>query len=138
MISLVGLHVRCFLRSSMVLEGVVEEWGKERVVLKSLEDQNIIIIHSPSSDIMITKVIENKILKKQETTEIKQEINKSLKDILDNPEDDLKDLKLKHLRSLVIEQEKNIISQKRKEHFSLGKKGEGYSKQQSIVSLIRK
>ena len=51
-----GRHVKCFLRNSTVVEGVVEKWG-ETLELQSLDGKSLLIIHQPAQDIMLTKVL---------------------------------------------------------------------------------
>lgn len=127
MIPELGKHVKCFMRSTMVLEGIVEEWSDNEVVLKSLDGESLMIIHRPLEDIMITKVVldiieEEKPLNKDEKVKKKilgnMEIKKTLQQVLDPTTDaELNESSLKRLRELVIEQDKKLIIQKRKEHF---------------------
>jgi hypothetical protein len=119
-----GQHVKCFMRSTMVLEGIVEEWTDARVVLKSLDEQSILIVHQPLEDIMLTKVVleepqEKSIEKpKPELPEIKRAVKDKLEEVLHPTNDeDLDKLNIQQLRQLVVEQEKKIISEKVKEHF---------------------
>lgn len=51
-----GRHVKCFLRNSTVVEGVVKRWG-ETLELQSLDGKSFLIIHQPAQDIMLTKVL---------------------------------------------------------------------------------
>jgi hypothetical protein len=122
MIPELGQHVKCFMRSTMVLEGIVEEWSADQVVLKSLEDdQSILIIHRPTDDIAITKIMTGQPQEKTELElpEIRQEIKAKLDEVLHPISDDadLEKLNILQLRKLVIEQEKKIIAEKTKEHF---------------------
>lgn len=128
-----GQHVKCFMRSTMVLEGLVEEWTDAQVVLKSLDGQSLMIIHSPGADIMITKVVleepAQEIAEEPQQTERKtpQEwldeqpqdyIKKKLAEVMDpNGELYLDKMNIAQLRQLVHEQEKEMITQKKKEHF---------------------
>jgi len=123
-----GQHVKCFMRSTMVLEGLVEEWMEAQVVLKSLDGQSLMIIHSPVTDIIITKVVlqeisEEEVPKRKTPQEWldnqpQELIKEKLAEVLigsDNP--DLDNLNIEQLRQLVREQEKQMIDQKKKEHF---------------------
>lgn len=128
----VGQHVKCFLRSGMVLEGIVEESGAQ-VVLRSLVDQSLMIIHRPSEDIMLTKVLQDPEL--QEISEdtsndpalvvtisnnepIQERVKKKLHEVLQPIDDtELQKKSLQELRLLVIERERQIITGKKKEHF---------------------
>jgi len=122
-----GQHVKCFMRSTMVLEGIVEDWTDAQVVLKSLDGESIMIVHRPVEDIMLTKVVlvpdeipEEKSLKElpPQETELKKRIAGKLREVLRSGEDaDLDKMNLDQLREMVDEQEKLIITQKRTEHF---------------------
>lgn len=51
-----GRHVKCFLRNSTVVEGIME--GCSTVIqLRSLDGKSLLIIHSPEQDIILTKVL---------------------------------------------------------------------------------
>lgn len=120
-----GQHVRCFMRSSMVLEGTVENWEAALVVLKSLDGKSMMIVHHPAEDIMLTKVIletEEEIPEEKEApkewTDAQQDIRGKLQEVMNPSGDpDLDKMNLDQLRQLVAEQEKQIILQKRREHF---------------------
>jgi uncharacterized membrane protein YheB (UPF0754 family) len=127
MIPETGQHVKCFMRSTMVLEGIIEEWSSNQVVLKSLDSESIMIIHRPQEDIMITKVVLEKISEEKPLNEAekvkkkildKMEIKERLQQVLDPISDEeLNKTNLKRLRELVVEQDKKLITQKRQEHF---------------------
>src|SRR5208282_4312888 len=123
-----GQHVKCFMRSTMVLEGLVEEWTEAQVVLKSLDGQSLMIIHSPATDIMITKVVlleisEEEVPRRKTPQEWpdaqpKERIKEKLAEVLEPTGDlNIDNLNLTELRQLVHEQEKQMIAQKKKEHF---------------------
>lgn len=131
-----GLHVKCFMRSTMVLEGIVEEWTEAHVVLKSLDGQNLMIVHKPAEDIMLTKVVlaepeeipaEKEVReptnpRRQQSTKLQEQIKGKLQEALQPSGDiDLDKLNVKELRNLVLEQEKQIIAQKKQQHFGSGK-----------------
>lgn len=124
----VGQHVKCFLRSGMVLEGIVEESTGAQVVLRSLNDQSLLIIHRPSEDIMLTKVmpapeameiveIESKPAPEQPVMQV--QIKNKLHEALHTEDPELQNMSLEELRHLVVEQEKQIIAQKKREHFGV-------------------
>ena len=145
-----GLHVRCFIRSgAMVLEGIVEEWTDAQVVLQSISDQSFMIIHNPSADIVFTKVVLEESLeipaekevreppaipRQQQSTRLQEQIKGKLQEALQPSGDvDLDKLNVKELRDLVMEQEKQLIVQKRRQHFGSGKVMK-YSNQSSILA----
>jgi hypothetical protein len=121
-----GQHVKCFMRSTMVLEGIVEEWADVEVVLKSLDGKSIMIVHRPVDGIALTKIVleEPEILEEdakkipKEWSEIKHEMKSKLDQVMQpTGEPDIDRLNLEQLRTLVQEQDRKIIAQKKKEHF---------------------
>jgi 5,10-methenyltetrahydromethanopterin hydrogenase len=105
----------------MVLDGIVVEWSNDQVALKSLSDEeSFIIINQPATDIVVTKIIvkEPEKIKEKTLPEIKEKISETVKEVLKpDVEPDLHNMNIKHLRRLVQEQDKKIITEKRKEHF---------------------
>jgi hypothetical protein len=123
-----GQHVKCFMRSTMVLEGVVEDWTTTEVVLKSLDGQSIMIVHRPVEDIMLTKVvlatpeeIPEETPKRETPKELldaKHDIREKLQEVM-TPTGDIEvdKLNLEQLRQLVHDQDRQIIAQRRRQHF---------------------
>ena len=128
--TLIGKHVKCFLRNSMVLEGIAEEWTEQRVVLKSLDGKSMMFVHRPTEDIMMTKVM------LEESTEVipvenpprdqalvvalsnNNPVREKLHEVLQpTGDEELDKLNIKQLRDLVVEQDKKIIRDKTREHF---------------------
>ena len=142
-----GQHVKCFMRSTMVLEGIVENWSDTQVVLKSLDGENLMIVHRPVEDILITKVILGESLEiskekiPEPISEIKQQITKKLQEVLESNHDqdpEIDKMNLDQLRQLVIASEQEIISEKKKEHFGnpgAAKRAVPYS---NIISYLPK
>jgi sRNA-binding regulator protein Hfq len=52
-----GSQVKYFLLNGMVLEGIVEKDTASECVLRSLDGKSLMIIHRPSEDILMTKVV---------------------------------------------------------------------------------
>lgn len=119
-----GQQVKCFMRNGMVLEGIIEENSTSQCVLKSLDGKSLMIVHRPVEDILLTKVV-LEIPEENPVTEIPKEwvaektnLRDKLEEVLHptgEPEAD--EMNLKQLRTLVIDQEKKIITRKRREHF---------------------
>jgi hypothetical protein len=112
------------MRNGMVLEGIVEEWVSSQVVLKSIGGQSLIFIHHPDQDILLTKVVLeepeeiSKETKVVEEAEHKERVKEKLHEVLQPSGDpDLDKSNIKQLRELVVQQEKKIIKEKRREHF---------------------
>ncbi len=139
-----GQHVKYFLRNGMVLEGIVEEDTAAQVVLQALDGQSIMILHHPAEDIMMTKVVlteqSPEIPEEQpqaEPTEMQEQIKGKLQEVHQMPEDpELQKKTIAELRQLVMEQERQIITQKRREHF--GTAGNGKLTQYSSPYMPRR
>jgi hypothetical protein len=124
-----GSHVKYFLRSGMVLEGIVEEDTASQVVLRSLDGESLMIIHRPTEDIMLTKVILRTTPEEAQVElekppirplEKQEQIKEKLHEALQTPDDpELQKKSIAELRQLVHEQERQIIAQKRREHFGV-------------------
>lgn len=130
-----GQYVKCLLRSSLTIEGIIEHWSAEEVQLKSFDGERLILVHGGIVDILLTTVLLNPIKKvpTKELPEIKQEIAKKLRKIIEPEEKDpeMQKLDIKQLQALVQEQEKQIITQKQREHFG----SVGISKQAQSYTL---
>lgn len=121
-----GQHVKYFLRGGMVLEGIVQELGSAQVVLRSLTDGSLMIIHHPAEDIMLTKImpppeeteaVEVPASPAPKQSEIKIQIKNKLQEALQAEDPELQNMSIEELRQLVREQEVKIIAQKKREHF---------------------
>jgi len=116
-------HVKCFLRSGMVLEGIVEEYTMSQVVLRSLSDGSLIIIHHPGEDIVLTKVMPDVVAQevpvqpKAPVIPNDNPVKEKLQEVLQTEDPELQKLSIEELRQLVQEQDRQIIAQKRREHF---------------------
>lgn len=118
-----GQRVQCFLRiGAIVIDGIVELWSDEQVILQSIESEKKIIIHSPLADIVATSVFPGaQPMEEKQLPEIKQAIQAKMREISSQPldiEPELKELSVKQLRLLALEQERKILQDKQKEHFS--------------------
>jgi hypothetical protein len=126
----IGQQVKYFLRNGMVLEGFVEKDTASECILKSLDGKSLIIIHSPATDILITKIIleekttemeissENKGVEKNEPSEHQLHIRSKMHEVLQPSGDPkLDQLNIKQLRDLVVQQDRKMIEQKTKQHF---------------------
>ena len=138
-----GHHVKCVMRNSLVLEGVVEEWSEARVVLRSIDGESLMIIHRPAEDILLTKVmlIEPISEKKVEhnLTEAQEKIKTKLQEVQQADDPELQEKNITELRDMVKEQERQIMINKRREHFGSpgsAKRAVPYSNPQ--VDMLRK
>ena len=114
-----GQHVKCFLRNGNVVEGIVEVWDIP-VILKTLDGASQMIIHAPSQDIMLTKVLlaEEPTVQAQEQT-IAEKIKERVVEE-GQPEPDPMDLNAMtkaQLHIQLVEQERQIVADQLKTHY---------------------
>jgi hypothetical protein len=113
----------------MVLEGIVEESTGAQVVLRSLQDESLMIIHRPGEDIMLTKVMpeatseevsveeQSQVVTMSPNIPIREQVKNKLDQVLQTEDPELQNMSIDELRQLVREQDRQIIAQKRREHF---------------------
>lgn len=126
-----GKHVKYFLRNGMVLEGIVEKDTAAEVVLKSLDAKSLMILHKPTEDIMMTKVVlveEVEELLPEEASyeepqptdhvEFHRKAVTKLQEIEDARGDkELEEKSINELQEMVREQDRQILAQQKREHF---------------------
>lgn len=129
-----GQHVKCVLRTGAVVEGIVQEWANNKVQLRSVDGESVLIIPHPEEDIMIIKIILTMpkinlptVDKMEDRTEIEtSQVLRSIEGSLEYkfqeaeklPSDDpLKMKTLAELRAALLAQEKKIISEKLRNHY---------------------
>lgn len=113
-------YVKCFMRTGMLIEGIVEEWSDAQIILRSLDDQSLMIIHCPNEDIMLTKIMLKNIEKSPvvPASQMQEKIKNKLYETQESADDpELQNKNIEELRQLVIEQDRQIIANKTKEHF---------------------
>lgn len=126
-----GKHVKYFLRNGMVLEGIVEKDTATEVVLQSLDAKSLMILHKPTEDIMMTKVVlveetEEPVAEEEpynepqptDHVEFHDRAVAKLREVAEaegNPE--LTEKSMAELREMVQDQDRKIIAEKRREHF---------------------
>jgi hypothetical protein len=116
MIPQLGQHVKIILRASLTLEGIVEQWNDQQIILKSIDGERLTLVNSPTVDILLTIIM---LSPKSEVKlpEIKQKITDQLQTVLQENDPEINKLNIQQLKRLVREQEMKIITNKRKEHF---------------------
>jgi sRNA-binding regulator protein Hfq len=119
MIKSIGQHVKIFLRNSMVLEGIVEDWTDQSVILKSLDEESQFIIHHPTQDILLTKVILSAPPDEEtqlEPTPTAPNFPQEIEEVSVEEEIDLRTKNLVELKQLKAQQERKILVEKMKDH----------------------
>jgi hypothetical protein len=118
----IGRHVKCFLRNSTVVEGIMEGCATT-IQLRSLDGKSILIIHNPEQDIVLTKVLLPQEIVEEEQPEAAPVNGLPLRGTLEPTADeeplDPMTLKAKTIAELRIElakQERKIVAHKLKDH----------------------
>ncbi len=122
----IGQHVKILLVNSTIVEGIIEEWNDDSIILKSIGEKSYVIINRPQSDIMLIKVMldyapeKNKTLNKEQeqvTNTYKEELSSEFAKVYNQPSGDpLRDKRIAELKILINEADKEIISNKLKNH----------------------
>lgn len=122
-------RVKILLTNSTVVEGTVKKWFGESIVLQSLNDDSTMIIINPQQNVMLVKVYsesaseepdyENKTEEPMTTfvEEPQTQLQLEFEEVLDQPSDDpIRNKTLAHLRTLMAEEDRQIIANKLKSH----------------------
>jgi len=119
MIPEIGQRVKCFLRNSMALEGTVENWSDTQVILRSFDGESLMIIHAPSTDIVMTKVmLSDAPLISDNSPPVQQSISKKLREVLQpTGNQELDEMSLEQLKAMSKQHERDTLAQKKREHF---------------------
>lgn len=116
MIPQIGQHITCLLRNNILIEGIVTEWNSDGIQLKSIDEKSMIVVPQ-LSDIIMIKIFLEEIPQNKEKiinqTELEEQFDESYNQPSDNP---LRTKSLAELKILMIEQEKQTLVNKLKNH----------------------
>lgn len=119
-------HVKILLRNGTLIEGIVEEWFQNHVQLRSTTDKSIMIITHPEEDIMLIKVLPDEETTDEESVPEKEpelpstDLEAKFQKLHKEPGsayDLSRNKSLAELRSMVAEQERQIIAKKLRTHY---------------------
>ena len=114
--------VKLLLSGNIIVEGVVKSWNANSVHLISLDGSSTSIITHPNEDIRVIKVFEDKVedveLPKNNVSKVTaSNLQNKFEEMYKQPvSDNLRLKKLVDLKKDLIQQEKEIIANKLKEH----------------------
>lgn len=117
-----GDYVQCFLNSTALVEGVVEEFNDNFIKLLCEDKTSYIIVYNPKQNITFIKVMSTKptspsLKDDEEFHLLNKEFNDELNNVPQSTEElDLKNAKLTQLKILLNKKEKEIIANKLKNH----------------------
>jgi len=130
-----GQHVKLVFRNSTQLEGVVDTWENNTAVLVSKDQKSKMIVLNVSSDVMAIKVSldaetqseqphqeqyqpEQKETERQWSKSKTDDLQDRFEEIKSAPsQDNLRIKNLADLRSMIINEEKNIVREKLRSHY---------------------
>ncbi len=108
-----GDYIKCYLVSSALVEGNVEEYNDNLIKLSSKEDNSFILIFNPKRDIVFVKVCAPKVT----YDNLSEQFQEELKVVPKNEQElDSKNMKLAQLKIMLNKKEKEILANKLKEH----------------------
>jgi sRNA-binding regulator protein Hfq len=139
----IGQHVKCFFRNGTLIEGIVEEWSNTGVSLCSISDQSLILILHPMEDLMMIKILADKSESLQSTEEpdqapsLQDQIRTQLQNITPTEDPDLQKLSIAELKRLADQQDKQMITNKIRQHFPAGSQKPNYTTQSTVLAIQR-
>lgn len=155
----VNQHVKCLLKTGIWLEGIVQNWSKDLIILKTLSGKNLSIIHGGEADIAFTTLVLEAPSKPIPQSEYHNIVSKKIKEAVSVPaeQEELKKMTIKELLILKREQEQKILEEKMGGHvpdgqFKISQDGsdprsfqekvtevnEQYSQKYQLPSMFRK
>jgi hypothetical protein len=109
-----GTQIIAVMNNAIQIAGVVEVWSEQESILM-LKDGSKWIIHNTAKDVMLTKLVVMEPSLK-ETQNERHALQEEFEEACQAASDDLRVKKLAELKILLNNQEKQIISQKLREH----------------------
>lgn len=130
-----GQHVRCFLKIGTMVEGIVEVWSDQQVVLRSLNERSLFLISHPDEDIVLIELV----LPEREVSEIQVAIKAKLQEVQNPTEDtEINNSHIQQLKKMVREQDKKIMFDKVKEHGISEAKHKRYEDKYELPGFFKK
>ena len=134
-------HIKCVFKNGTLIEGLVESWTKEEVVLTSLDGESKLIIMHPDDDIMLIKLV----LKSSQKESVEKpklnltELEEKLEEVYAQPSDDPNRITtMAELKIQLSEAEKQITANKLKDWNIKNPNGIEYKGQHTILSVLPK
>jgi len=106
-----GQHIKCIMRNNLIIDGIVESWSGAQSVLRSIDNTGFSIIQHTDQDIVAIKIII------KDSVKIKNELEEKFEEVHQLPSsNELRIKNMAELKTMMAEQEKQIISEKIKNH----------------------
>ena len=128
-------HVKILLNNGTLVEGIVENWTNEEVILISLDRESKLILPRPNDDIMLIKIVLDTSEKSMPTEKSKRkpstatsELQEAFDTLVESPTDTPgRTENLAELRIQLAEAERAIIAEKMREHHIGNPSGANYT-----------
>lgn len=141
MIPQINTHVKILLRNNSIVDGIVQEWNNNQIILQSNDNSIIVILH-PSQDIILYKIVMNISDKEEIKQDIKKyepdnnsELEEQFKKTYEkSSEDPLRLKSLAELKILMNKEERQNIANKLRSHYI----GDNVKIQYKYPSFIKK
>lgn len=112
-------YIRCWFRIGIIMEGFVESWSDNKSVLRT-HNKEIIIIQQTATDIVAVTILPLPAIYKKiekEQNDIKNQIRNNLNNSLIDDKEKLDSKKIKDLKILLAQQDKEIVTAKIRNHY---------------------
>jgi hypothetical protein len=117
MIPQANQQVKCILKNGALVEGFVQEWSDQEVILRSLDGESILIVTHPREDIVLIRILLEIPENIEQPAKVKTELEEQFQQAYEEPSgDDLRTKRLAELKVLLLKQEKKIVAEKLKDH----------------------
>lgn len=106
-----GNYVKLSLKSGLQVEGIVESWSKEEVILSTKGSQNKLYIFNVMENVILAKVVLD-----DKPRQVMENLKKQFEEVKAAPIGDLRIKKIAELKTMMNEQEKIDIAESLTEH----------------------
>lgn len=118
----VGQHVKCLLNNGTLVEGTVQTWANEEVVLLSIDQKSMLILPYPARDIMLIKIVldnskDSEPAEKPKTKPPKNDLERRFEEVRALPSNTPgRTETLAELRIQLTQAERSIVTERLREH----------------------
>jgi hypothetical protein len=106
-----GQHIKIGFKNGTQLEGVVVEWSEKKSALTSIANDAFFVIMDTAADVLVYQLpIE------QQPAKSLNQLEQEFEEVRQQPSNDLRLKTLAQLKTAIIEQDKQIVANKLKQH----------------------
>ena len=130
-------QVKCFLKNSLCIEGLVQSWDDEQVVLKTASGEKLLVICHPKEEILMFEVTIEKLEEPKYPPTIQMKpvrLEEQFEELKLEPPTDLRNKKLGELKILLNEEDRKALATRLQSHTI---KGDVAPAQYGIPSFLK-